>query len=144
MEDTDDIEMLSPSDSSSNSSTTVKLPRRLTVTFNASVTTHALAKANRSLAALQLRQALEGYTEILTASPGHPVAFLNRSLCYLVLGFPHLAVYDAHRAFLAASAIQSRHADEINGRANLYNLHLFSQEADPVEEPWTVEPTCYM
>jgi hypothetical protein len=40
--------------------------------------------------------ALELYSEILAQkSPGHPVAFLNRSICYLLLDFPSLAVTDA-------------------------------------------------
>lgn len=143
MADAEDIEMLSPSNSSGNS-TPEKLPRRLKVTFNASTTTRALAKANRSLAAFLPQQALSEYTEILKTYSGHPVAFLNRCLCYLVLDFPHLAVFDAYRAFLAASAIQSRQEDEINGRSNLYNLHLFTEEADSVLEPWKLEPTCYV
>ena len=49
-----------------------------------------------------LVEALRIYTDILAeTSPGHPGAFLNRSLCYLLLGRPHLAAFDARRAIMA-------------------------------------------
>jgi hypothetical protein len=52
--------------------------------------------ANYYLSNNKPKDALELYTKILgEISPGHPVAFLNRSLCYLLLDFPSLAVIDA-------------------------------------------------
>ena len=140
----DHVVELSPRTISPPSSPDVIPPKRLKVTFNASQTTRAIAVANRDLSLLHLQSALKQYTKILETSPGHPVAFLNRCLCYLILGFPNLAVFDAHRALLAVEAINRKNPDDINGRSNLYNLHLYTQEADEDEDSWKTEPSCYV
>ncbi|KAJ9645327.1 hypothetical protein H2199_003333 [Coniosporium tulheliwenetii] len=71
-----------------------------------------IVRGNIELAALRPVAALNIYTEVLAkTSTGHPVAFLNRSLCYLLLGYPSLAVYDAHRAFLGGRWALEDHVD---------------------------------
>lgn len=71
-----------------------------------------IVRGNIELAALRPVAALNIYTEVLAkTSTGHPVAFLNRSLCYLLLGYPSLAVYDAHRAFLGGLWALKDHVD---------------------------------
>ena len=66
-----------------------------------------------------LSTALYLYTDILSGTcPGHPGAFLNRSLCYLLLDKPHLAAYDARRAIMAA------HYAVKGPRGNVYQRQL--------------------
>ena len=58
-----------------------------------------MIKANIYLSHHRAETALEVYTKIIyEVSPGNPCALLNRSLAYLVLGYPELAVADAYRA----------------------------------------------
>ena len=57
---------------------------------------------NIALATGKPSKAVDIYTEILYKHvPGHPCAFLNRSLAYLALCLPELAVTDAYRAGIA-------------------------------------------
>ncbi|OCL08289.1 hypothetical protein AOQ84DRAFT_407199 [Glonium stellatum] len=103
-----------------------------------------IARANSHLSEFKPKAALELYTQVLTkTSPGHPCAFLNRSLCYLVLGFPSLAVTDAYRALLAAH--WARHAKPSNAQARqLFLFGKFTENADELEHAWIVEPSCYV
>ena len=58
-----------------------------------------MVKANIHLSKQRAEKALEVYTKIIyEVSPGNPCALLNRSLAYVVLGYPELAVTDAYRA----------------------------------------------
>ncbi|OCK96759.1 uncharacterized protein K441DRAFT_675688 [Cenococcum geophilum 1.58] len=103
-----------------------------------------LARANSHLSEFRPKAALELYTQVLTKiSPGHPCAFLNRSLCYLILGFPSLAVTDAYRALLAA--YWARHSKPPNAQARqLFLFGKFTQEADELEHAWITDPSCYV
>lgn len=142
--DADEADVLSSNSSDSSSDESDRpLMHRTKLTFNRK-SARAVATANRELAQLASQQALQMYTEALKLYPGHPVAFVNRSLCYLVLGYPHLAVTDAHRALLAAKAIKSELPDDFNGRNNLYSLHLYTGNADSAIDVWKEEPGCYV
>ena len=58
-----------------------------------------LVRANIHLSANRAREALDLYTQVIyETSPGNPCALLNRSLAYVILGYPELAVTDAYRA----------------------------------------------
>ncbi|KAF2015711.1 hypothetical protein BU24DRAFT_491926 [Aaosphaeria arxii CBS 175.79] len=103
----------------------------------------AIAEANRALSALRVRKALDIYTCVLEANNGHIVAFLNRSLCYLLLGYPTLAVADAHRAVLAINHTMNSSTDTLDARTHLYNMWLFVREADPELDSWTTGPNQY-
>ncbi|KAF2185149.1 hypothetical protein K469DRAFT_750637 [Zopfia rhizophila CBS 207.26] len=117
--------------------------RGFRLTFHASHATRTLVQANRELAAYHTKAALALYTKVLTKlSLGHPVAFLNRSLCYLVLGFPHLAATDAYRALLGAQWVKHTNPGNVHGR-QLLNMGLFTQEVDTSKETWKTEPACY-
>ncbi|KAF2740505.1 hypothetical protein EJ04DRAFT_572326 [Polyplosphaeria fusca] len=116
---------------------------RLRLSNKNGTVTQAIAQANRSLAASRFQQALEGYTQILTTlSPGHPVAFLNRSLCYIVLDFPQLAAIDAYRALIAHNYILSMDPDRIDGQPLLFKLHQYTVEADPKVDTWKTDRDC--
>lgn len=65
--------------------------------FNLMQATEKIIHANEVLQQSPL-QALPLYTE--AAEEMHPVAFLNRSLCYLALERPDLAAMDAQKAFM--------------------------------------------
>ncbi|KAK5149369.1 hypothetical protein LTR04_007143, partial [Oleoguttula sp. CCFEE 6159] len=91
-----------PKTDSSESAPSRRVSLRLNVTSEAA--TSALLDANDHLSAQRPKAALEIYTEVLTtSSPGHPCAFLNRALCYILLGFPELAVVDAQRALIGVT-----------------------------------------
>ncbi|KAH7132516.1 hypothetical protein B0J11DRAFT_229521 [Dendryphion nanum] len=96
----------------------------------------AMADANRLLVGKSTRHALKMYTNILSENPGHVPAFLNRSLCYIVLGFPHLATYDAFRALVTLDYITNDESDPFNGRAHIWNLHLYVTLGDPEVDTW--------
>ncbi|KAL8816284.1 MAG: hypothetical protein Q9223_004676 [Gallowayella weberi] len=65
---------------------------------NTTITENIIFQANCHLLAGRNRQAIELYTDVLyKKSPGHIIAFLNRSLAY-VCDKPGLAVTDAYRA----------------------------------------------
>lgn len=63
-----------------------------------------IIRANILLRAGSHREALVVYTEVLGERP-HPVAYLNRALCFILLGQHHLAVNDSLRARIMAEAI---------------------------------------
>ena len=122
---------------------TIKLSL-FTSSLQARLVNRTLARANSHLSEFRPKAALELYTQVLTKiSPGHPCAFLNRSLCYLILGFPSLAVTDAYRALLAA--YWARHSKPPNAQARqLFLFGKFTQEADELEHAWIAEPSCYV
>ncbi|KAI9764133.1 MAG: hypothetical protein M1840_008693 [Geoglossum simile] len=69
-------------------------------------TTQLMFAANSFLSQGQHIEALEIYTEILTLHYSeHPHALLNRSLAYIALSYPELAVADAFRAAVLATHI---------------------------------------
>jgi hypothetical protein len=62
--------------------------------------------ANSFLCRGQHKEALELYTEVLTAhNPEHPHALLNRSLAYIVLSYPELGAADAFRAAVLVTRV---------------------------------------
>ncbi|KAF2266397.1 hypothetical protein CC78DRAFT_157162 [Lojkania enalia] len=133
------------SDSTTDSEHTPGGIPRLRLTFTGSNATLTLAEANRHLSLCHPQEALKLYTKILTCiAPGHPIAFLNRSLCYLVLGFPQLAAIDGRRAILAADAVGYMPKDHVNGRAMLHNYGLYTEAADLKVDIWLTEPGCYV
>jgi len=102
--------------------------------------------ANAHLAAQQPHHALQMYNKILISkSPGHPCAFLNRSLAYIALGFPELAVADAYRAAMASYGM--RQANTISGDRMLKAVAKYTRSENLAKkggEPWATEPTCYL
>ncbi|KAH0537065.1 hypothetical protein FGG08_006106 [Glutinoglossum americanum] len=66
--------------------------------------TWLMFKANEHLCEKRPMEALELYTDVLTHYP-HPHALLNRSLAYMVLSYPELAVADAFRAAVLATRV---------------------------------------
>lgn len=79
-----------------------KLSRRLIHSHDSSE--DLLFRGNAELAAKRPDRALQLYTKVLyEVCPGHVCAFLNRSLAYISLGYPELAVMDAYRAALVCN-----------------------------------------
>ncbi|MCJ1474619.1 hypothetical protein MMC13_003279 [Lambiella insularis] len=103
-----------------------------------------LFRGNAELAAGQPDRALHLYTRVLYKTcPGHVCAFLNRSLAYISLGYPELAVMDAYRAAFVCnrtrySPYQSPRDRELCSTIAQYlrseELHL------KADEPWTSRP----
>lgn len=117
-----------------------------TAGYEPSESTLALAHANRELSLNRPQAALELYTEVLNElDPGHPIAFFNRSLCYLLLGFPNLAVIDAYRAVFCIRTLKDRDFEDpgVFGE-QLHNMGMFTICNDQHDEPWLAEPWCYV
>jgi hypothetical protein len=56
--------------------------------------------ASIALSESHVVEALDRFTDVLEHEcEGHPMALLNRSICYLLLDFPSLAVSDACKYF---------------------------------------------
>ncbi|OCK82451.1 hypothetical protein K432DRAFT_221186 [Lepidopterella palustris CBS 459.81] len=103
----------------------------------------AIAQANARLSHFKPASALELYTDILT-NHSHPCAFLNRSLCYILLGYSSLAVIDAYRALLAAHwAKTSEVPNNLQARQLLF-YGRFVLDADELRHEWINEPSCYV
>ena len=67
-----------------------------------------MVRANKYLSECDLNKAIGHYTKILySLSDGHVCALLNRSLAYLLGGYPELAVVDAYRASIIANEARS-------------------------------------
>lgn len=63
--------------------------------------------ANAQLSVGRSREAIELYTEVLyNKAPGHIIAFLNRSLAYMLDRRPELAATDAYRACISTHDIR--------------------------------------
>jgi hypothetical protein len=92
------------------------------------------------LSAYRVRSALALYTKVLTElSPGHPCAFLNRSLCYLTLDYPNLAAIDAYRAILGATWAKSK--TKTPQTKQILTFGRFTQNTKSGQEyDWAVKP----
>jgi len=102
-----------------------------------------IAHANGDLIQNQPQSALTTYTDVLNYhEPHHPVAFLNRSLCYLLLDYPHLAVMDAYRALFCVKHINTLYEDDPHGRM-LLNMALTQELLEENEGEISEEPHCY-
>ncbi|KAF2744079.1 hypothetical protein M011DRAFT_196565 [Sporormia fimetaria CBS 119925] len=99
-----------------------------------------MAKANRALSEGQLYLARNIYTELLDHTPAQPAAFSNRSLCYMLLGLPHLAASDAYRAYIAADALQGHVVEGVKPMDNL-KFSIFDQMfvTNETTDPWMSE-----
>ncbi|KAL8706974.1 MAG: hypothetical protein Q9201_000022 [Fulgogasparrea decipioides] len=77
---------------------------RLQVRDPASAPDDIILQANALLSAGRGRQAIDLYTDVLyNKAPGHIIAFLNRSLAYLLERRPELAATDAYRAAICVN-----------------------------------------
>ncbi|MCJ1367641.1 hypothetical protein MMC16_006775 [Acarospora aff. strigata] len=118
----------------------------LRLPYSPDCTEDLMNKANTHLAARQPSQAHEIYTKILQArAPGHPCALLNRSLAYIAMGYPELAVADAYRAAMVChdmrqSRLGGSSDDNMKKVARYTTAELLAKKSG---EPWTTEPTCY-
>ncbi|CAD0114838.1 unnamed protein product [Aureobasidium uvarum] len=65
---------------------------------------HAIMDANRLVHKEDYPAGLRLYTRLLDET-SHPAYYLNRALCYVAMGQPHLAVNDALRAYMMAQSI---------------------------------------
>ena len=99
---------------------------------------YTLLKANVYLSKGKYHKAVNNYTQVLYKLwPGHPIAFLNRSLAYLCLHLPELAVFDAYRAAILAKRMQVK---DKRGKS-LYEITARYLDAEKsqidIEETWT-------
>ena len=119
---------------------------KLRLVYSPDSTDDLMNRANAHLAARQPYQALQIYNKILTSkSPGHPCAFLNRSLAYIALGYPELAVADAYRA--AMTSYGMRQANTLSGDRMLKAVAKYTRSENLARksgEPWATEPTSYL
>ncbi|KAF2842845.1 hypothetical protein M501DRAFT_985021 [Patellaria atrata CBS 101060] len=105
----------------------------------------AIARANDHLSNLRVVEALKIYTDVLYwKSPGHPAAFLNRSLCYLLLDYPSLAVIDGYRALLGArwtkqQGIRMAQYEQIYAMSNATKEWRSTRT-----QAWAFEPGCFI
>lgn len=99
-------------------------------------------EANAALIRGDVFEALKYYTHIASdISRGHPIAFLHRSLCYLILDLPSLAVHDAYRALIAAEwAIANPKFFKQQSQIFIYKSLV--EEAVEKKLLWAIEPTC--
>ena len=118
---------------------------RIRLVYCPDSTDDLMHRANAHLSTRQPYQALPLYTKILSSSfPGHPCAFLNRSLAYLALDYPELAVADAYRA--AMSSYGMRKSSTLPGDRMLKAVAKYTRSENLAKqsgEPWATEPTCY-
>ncbi|KAL8686066.1 MAG: hypothetical protein Q9224_005562, partial [Gallowayella concinna] len=101
------------------------------------VTEDIICRGNTHLLAGRNRQAIELYTDVLyTKSPGHIIAFLNRSLAY-VCDNPDLAVIDAYRAGVLIQSARSNNRRAHQRRSEI--MHYFRTESICAKagHPWT-------
>ncbi|KAL8710257.1 MAG: hypothetical protein Q9225_007325 [Loekoesia sp. 1 TL-2023] len=81
---------------------------RLQLHHNTASPDDLIIRANALLSLGKSRQAIELYTEVLyDKAPGHVVAFLNRSMAYILESHPELAAADAYRAADAINMFNS-------------------------------------
>ena len=115
---------------------------RLQIGINPDI--QSVANANTHLLNNEPLKALQLYTtNLVDHNPGNPCAFLNRSLCYLALGYPELAVMDAHRARLALDVASSAtFADDTNKEMlrKLGRFATWTTQADNKAYPWIRVP----
>ncbi|TIA19681.1 hypothetical protein D6C80_02786 [Aureobasidium pullulans] len=77
--------------------------------------------ANRALHKGNYTVAFDLYSKILHEKR-HPVAYLNRALCYTAEKKPHLAVNDALRAYMMAQAIIDVNRDRVAGNDHIRRI----------------------
>lgn len=118
---------------------------KLRLVYSPDSTDDLMHRANAHLAARQPYQALQIYSQVLSSkTPGHPCALLNRSLAYIALGYPELAVADAYRAAMGAYGM--RQANTLSGNRMLKAVAKYTRSENLAKksgEPWATEPTCY-
>lgn len=111
-------------------------------------TDELLFQANAVLATGNAILALELYTKVLyTVCPGHPMAFLNRSLAYVSLGYPELAVTDAYRARCICHHVRNKELDpELTERLCRDLARYMRCENKHIEhnQLWTTRPHCFI
>ena len=114
-----------------------------------------LRLANIDLLAGKDHSAIDKYNHILVStSPGHPAAYMNRSIAYALLKRYDQAVRDAQHAVQSIDyATSDDGSDEkkykkapmsksIRKRQVYTYLHMCDQARD-AEEPWTKSPMCF-
>ncbi len=103
-------------------------------------------KANNHLAARQAYQALQVYNEILQPScHSHPCALLNRSLAFLALGYPELAVTDAYRAAVICYGMRMPKNGASDKHLRIVSRYTRAEHlAKQSGAAWATEPTCYI
>lgn len=118
----------------------------LRLIFSPDETDNFLSKASTHLANGQPYQALQTYTKVLLEiSPGHPCAFLNRSLAYIALDYPELAVADAYQAAMISYGMRPSNA--IPGDRRLSTVARYKRaelRAKQNGEVWTKESKFYV
>ncbi|MCJ1371786.1 hypothetical protein MMC20_003005 [Loxospora ochrophaea] len=105
-----------------------------------------LFRANSLLSSRRPSEALPLYTRILyDISPGHVFAFLNRSLAYVVLGYPELAVVDAYRAAIASHEMRDPDSGLAKSRIRVIQMAMTSERLHVRNEAlWTLPQHCYV
>jgi len=118
----------------------------LRLVYSPDSTDDLISRANAHLAARQPYQALQTYTKILHAnSPGHPCALLNRSLAYIAVGYPELAVADAYRAAMASYGMRQPNTISSDKRLKAVARYTRAERlANQSGEAWATESTCYI
>lgn len=89
-------------------------PKRSRMTDNIMTANRAVHKGNYTVA-------FDLYSKILHEKR-HPVAYLNRALCYTAERKPHLAVNDALRAYMMAQATIDVNRDRVAGNDHIRRI----------------------
>ncbi|TIA56634.1 hypothetical protein D6C77_06778 [Aureobasidium pullulans] len=89
-------------------------PKRSRMTGNIMTANRAVHKGNYTVA-------FDLYSKILHEKR-HPVAYLNRALCYTAEKKPHLAVNDALRAYMMAQAMIDVNRDRVAGNDHIRRI----------------------
>ncbi|KAL8724995.1 MAG: hypothetical protein Q9166_007644 [cf. Caloplaca sp. 2 TL-2023] len=100
--------------------------------------TMMIFRANDHLSSGRPREAIDLYTEVLyLGAPGHIVAFLNRSLAYIVGNRPDLAVTDAYRAGLSINTMYEKHSKARQRLAETKRYLLAEEARVNAKHDWT-------
>ena len=120
--------------------------QRLKIVHNQNSTEELLFQANVRLAEGYLQEALKLYSRVLYGtSPGHIIAFLNRSLVYVALGFPELAVTDAYRAAISCNEMRLTNSKAADRRVQAVAKYLRAEFLHiKGQEIWTTTPRCFI
>ncbi|KAL9589522.1 MAG: hypothetical protein Q9203_001692 [Teloschistes exilis] len=87
--------------------------------------------ANALLSSGRSRDAIKQYTDVLyREAPGHIIAFLNRSLAYILEHRPELAAADAYRAGLSLDQLIGPSASKAHQRVSEVKRYLDAEEYD--------------
>jgi len=116
--------------------------------FASSSIESTLFRANSALASKRFDNAHELYTKVLyQLSPGHVVAFLNRALTYICLGYPELAVTDCYRAAQVCHELRyTRSHSDVQRTIAKHTTRYIQNEKTQVSigAPWASEPECFI